>query len=115
MSLGADLILGLEHRIQSGSARNADSGAGDCRNDYLLLWVTQGKVGLNLFILSAAEGAFAIVRAIRHSRGLLTLLNLTLLKQTIRGRNIWNATPVLWLRERLFGRQLLAWQPHGRR
>jgi hypothetical protein len=37
-------------------------------NEYLLLWVAQGKVGLTLFVLIVAEGAIALVRAILHSR-----------------------------------------------
>jgi O-Antigen ligase len=37
-------------------------------NEYLLLWVTQGKVGLTLFLLIVAEGALAIVLAIRRSQ-----------------------------------------------
>jgi hypothetical protein len=37
-------------------------------NEYLLLWVVQGKVGLTLFILIVAEGAITLVRAILHSR-----------------------------------------------
>ena len=34
-------------------------------NEYLLLWVTQGKIGIALFLLIIAEGAIALVRAIR--------------------------------------------------
>lgn len=37
-------------------------------NEYLLLWVTQGKVGLGLFILILAEGAIALIRAILRSQ-----------------------------------------------
>jgi hypothetical protein len=37
-------------------------------NEYLLLWVAQGKVGIILFLLIIAESAFALVRAILHSR-----------------------------------------------
>ena len=37
-------------------------------NEYLLLWVTQGKVGISFFLLVVAEGAIAIIRAIRSSR-----------------------------------------------
>ena len=37
-------------------------------NEYLLLWVAQGKVGLTLFLLIIAEGAIALVRAILYSR-----------------------------------------------
>lgn len=37
-------------------------------NEYLLLWVTQGKVGVTLFILILAEGAIALVRALLRSK-----------------------------------------------
>lgn len=40
-------------------------------NEYLLLWVTQGKVGLSLFILIVAETALAIVQAVRKSQNRL--------------------------------------------
>jgi hypothetical protein len=36
-------------------------------NEYLLLWVAQGKVGLTLFILIVAESAIGLARAIRRS------------------------------------------------
>jgi O-antigen ligase len=37
-------------------------------NEYLFLWVIQGKVGLALFILIVLEGAIAIIRAILRAR-----------------------------------------------
>lgn len=37
-------------------------------NEYLLLWVAQGKVGLTLFVLIVAEAAIALVRAILRSK-----------------------------------------------
>ena len=37
-------------------------------NEYLLLWVTQGKVGLTLFLIIVAEDAIALVRAILRSQ-----------------------------------------------
>jgi hypothetical protein len=41
---------------------------GSIDNHYLFVWVAQGKVGLTLFILIAAEGAIALVRAILRSQ-----------------------------------------------
>lgn len=67
-------------------------------NDRHLLWASQDKVGLCPLILSDMEGAFAIIRAIRHSRPVNTA-SLVLLKPVILGRNVWNATSVMWLRE----------------
>jgi hypothetical protein len=37
-------------------------------NEYLLVWVTQGKVGLALFILILTEGVIALIRAILRSQ-----------------------------------------------
>jgi hypothetical protein len=37
-------------------------------NEYLFLWVIQGKVGISLFILIVLEGAIAIIRAILRAR-----------------------------------------------
>jgi hypothetical protein len=37
-------------------------------NEYLLLWVAQGKVGLTLFIFIVAEGVIALVRAVLSSQ-----------------------------------------------
>jgi O-antigen ligase len=37
-------------------------------NEYLLLWVAQGKVGLGLFLLIVGEGLYALIRAIVRSK-----------------------------------------------
>jgi hypothetical protein len=37
-------------------------------NEYLFLWVTQGRIGLTFFLLIAAEGAIALIRAILRSQ-----------------------------------------------
>jgi hypothetical protein len=37
-------------------------------NEYLYLWVTQGKVGISLFVLIVMEGSIAIILAILHAR-----------------------------------------------
>jgi O-antigen ligase len=43
-------------------------GYGSIDNQYLLMWVTNGKVGLGLFILIAAEAILGFALAIRRSR-----------------------------------------------
>jgi hypothetical protein len=52
----------------SATAYPRDRTYGSIDNEYLFLWVIQGKVGLSLFILIVLEGGFGIVRAIRRSR-----------------------------------------------
>jgi len=37
-------------------------------NEYLFLWVTQGRIGLTFFLLIAAEGAIGLIRAILRSQ-----------------------------------------------
>jgi hypothetical protein len=52
----------------SAAAYPRDPAYDSIDNEYLLLWVTQGKVGLWLFILIALEGGIAIALAIYGSR-----------------------------------------------
>jgi len=52
----------------SGSGYPRDPHLDSIDNEYILLWVAQGMVGLGLFILIALESMIGIIRAIRKSR-----------------------------------------------
>jgi O-Antigen ligase len=52
----------------SGSTYPRDRVYDSIDNEYLFLWVANGKVGITLFILIMAEAALAIVWAVRRSR-----------------------------------------------
>ena len=52
----------------SATSYPREPGYGSIDNQYLLLWVTNGEIGLAMFVLIAAEGLLAIALAIRRSR-----------------------------------------------